>query len=164
MALERLKKHNTIPFLNISGTEVPQWARIGKSTVFDLVLNAQTEENNFIEDEMATTDVMRYAPSLAQELQCNKGDEAFDYLYDLFYNLPVGEDVKKKLLIVFAGNTGSADAPKFKAWNTTSTLILDHFDSVAEKIYFSFTITSIDRGSVTVSNGTPTFTTNTTNS
>lgn len=159
--LERLKKHNTIPFLNIGAAETPQWARIGKSTVFDLVLNAQTEENNFIEDEMATTDVTRYAPSLAQELQCNKGDEAFDYLYDMFFNLPTGEEVKKQLLVVFAGNVGSADAPKFKAWNTTSTLILDHFDSVAEKIYFSFSITNIARGEVTVSNGTPTFAANT---
>lgn len=156
--LTRLKKHNTIPFLDIGTNNTPQWARIGKSTVFDLVLNAQTEENNFIEDEMATTDVMRYAPSLAQELQCNKGDAAFDYLYDMFFNLPTGEDVKKKLLIVFAGNTGTEDAPKFKAWNTVSTLILDHFDSVAEKIYFSFTITSIERGTATVADGAPTFT------
>lgn len=155
--LERLKKHNTIPFLNIGTVDAPKWARIGKSTVFDLVLNAQTEENNFIEDEMATTDVTRYAPSLAQELQCNKGDEAFDHLYDLFYNLPTGENVKVPLLIVFAGNDGTADAPKFKAWNTTATLILDHFDSVAEKIYFSFTITKIERGSVTVTDGKPTF-------
>lgn len=156
--LERLKKHNTIPFLNVGTADVPKWARIGKSTVFDLVLNAQTEENNFIEDEMATTDVTRYAPSLAQELQSNKGDEAFDYLYNMFFNLPTGEDVKKKLLVVFAGNVGTADAPKFKAWDTVSTLILDHFDSVAEKIYFSFNITTITRGEVTVSNGTPTFT------
>lgn len=156
--LTRLKKHNTIPFLDIGTADSPVWARIGKSTVFDLVLNAQTEENNFIEDEMATTDVLRYAPSLAQELQCNKGDAAFDYLYDMFYNLPTGEDVKKKLLIVFAGDVGTDGSPKFNAWNTTSTLILDHFDSVAEKIYFSFTIASIERGEVTVADGVPTFT------
>lgn len=156
--LTRLKKHNTIPFLDIGASGTESWARIGKSTIFDLVLNAQTEENNFIEDEMATTDVMRYAPSLAQELQCNKGDAAFDYLYDMFFNLPTGEDVKKNLLIVFAGNTGTEDTPKFKAWKTKSTLILDHFDSVAEKIYFSFTITSIERGTATVASGKPTFT------
>jgi hypothetical protein len=160
--LTRLKKHNTIPFLDIGADGTETWARIGKSTVFDLVLNAQTEENNFIEDEMATTDVMRYAPSLAQELQCNKGDAAFDYLYDMFYNLPTGENVKKNLLIVFAGNIGTDDAPKFKAWKTVSTLILDHFDSVAEKIYFSFTITSIARGTATVADGKPAFTAETT--
>lgn len=156
--LTRLKKHNTIPFLNTGTSSSPDWARIGKSTVFDLVLNAQTEENNFIEDELATTDVLRYAPSLAQELQCNKGDDAFDYLYNLFFNLPTGEDVKKGLMVVFAGNVGTDAAPKFNAWNTISTLILDHFDSVAEKIYFSFTITSITKGTATVSDGVPTFT------
>jgi hypothetical protein len=156
--LVRLKKHNTIPFLNIGATGTPKWARIGKSTVFDLVLNAQTEENNFIEDEMATTDVTRYAPSLAQELQCNKGDEAFDYLYNLFFDLPTGEAVKKELLIVFAGDIGTAGTPKFKAWDTISTLILDHFDSVAEKIYFSFNIAKITKGEATVSSGVPTFT------
>lgn len=155
--LTRLKKHSTIPFLNIGTTGAKDWARIGKSTIFDLVLNAQTEENNFIEDEMATTDVMRYAPSLAQELQCNKGDAAFDYLYDMFYNLPTGENVKKNLLIVFAGDIGTEGSPKFKAWDTTATLILDHFDTVAEKIYFSFTITSINRGTVTLAEGKPTF-------
>lgn len=158
MSLERLKKFKTIPFLNISKTEVESWARIGKSTVFDLVLNAQTEDNDFIEDEMPTTEVMYYKPELSQELQCNKGDAAFDYLYDMFFNLPTGEDVKKNLLIVFAGNIGTEEAPKFNAWNTKSTLVLDHFDSVAEKIYFKFSITSIERGTATVTAGTPTFT------
>ena len=159
--LVRLKKSKTIPFLDIHTTgEVAEWARIGKSTVFDLVLNAKTEDNDFIENDMPTTDVMSYSPKLSQELQCNKGDPAFDYLYDMFFNLPTGEAVKKKLLIVFAGNTGTEKDPVFNAWNTVSTLILDHFDSVAEKIYFSFNIVTIDRGTATVSNGKPTFTTN----
>ena len=156
--LTRLKKHKTIPFLNISQTETPSWARIGKSTVFDLVLNAQTEDNNFIEDEMATTDITYYKPELAQELQANKGDSAFDYLYEMFYNLPTGEAVKKNLLIVFDGNEGTEENPEFKAWDTPSTLILDHFDSVAEKIYFKFNINSIRRGSCTVTDGKPVFT------
>lgn len=158
MALERLKKFNTIPFLDISKNEEAVWARIGKSTIFDLVLNAQTEENDFIENEMTTTDITSYKPELAQELQSNKGAPAFDYLYDMFYNLPTGEEVKKTLLVVFAGNIGTQEAPKFKAWKTTSTLILDHFDSVAEKIYFKFIIVKIERGTCTVVDGEPTFT------
>lgn len=158
MALERLKKFKTIPFLNISATDTADYARIGKSTIFDLVLNAQTEDSDFIEDEMPTTDITHYKPELAQELQCNKGDSAFDYLYDKFYNLPTGEDVKENLLIVFAGNIGTETAPKFKAWNTESTLILDHFDTVAEKIYFKFNINSIERGTATVTEGKPAYT------
>ena len=156
--LTRLKRHKTIPFLNISTTEAEDWARIGKSTVFDLVLNAQTEENDFIDSEMKTTDITSYKPELSQELQSNKGDAAFDYLYDMFFNLPTGEDVKKNLLIVFDGNQGTEEAPKFRAWNTKSTLILDHFDSVAEKIYFKFNVNSIVRGTATVTAGKPPFT------
>ena len=156
--LTRLKKHKTIPFLNTGDTGESVWARIGKSTIFDLVLNAQAEENDFIENEMPETDITYYKPELAQELQCNKGDAAFDYLYDMFFNLPTGEDVKKNLLIVFDGNTGTEDAPKFNAWNTQSTLILDHFDTAAEKIYFKFNINSIERGTATVADGKPTFT------
>lgn len=156
--MTRLKKHKTIPFLNIATTELPTWARIGKSTIFDLVLNAQTEENNFIENEMPEVDITYYKPELSQELQCNKGDAAFDYLYDMFFNLPTGEDVKKNMLIVFDGNQGTEETPKFRAWNTTATLILDHFDSVAEKIYFKFNINRIERGTCTVNDGTPTYT------
>ena len=156
--LTRLKKHKTIPFLNTEAAEAPTWARIGKSTVFDMVLNPQTEDNDFIEDEMPTTDVTHYKPELAQELQCNKGDAAFDYLYDMFYNLPTGENVKKNLLIIFDGNQGTEEAPKFRAWNTKSTLILDHIDTVAEKIYFKFNINSIERGTATVTDGKPDFT------
>lgn len=154
-SLTRLKKHKTIPFLNIAATGEPSWARIGKSTIFDLVLNAQTEDNDFIEDEMPTTDIKYYKPELAQELQCNKGDAAFDYLYDMFFNLPTGEDVKKNMLIVFAGNQGTDEEPVFRAWNTQSSLILEHFDAVAEKIYFKFNINSIERALVTVTDGKP---------
>lgn len=110
--MERLKKHKTIPFLNISTAEAAEYARIGKSTVFDLLLNAQTEENDFIESEMPEVDVLHYKPELSQELQCNKGDKAFDFLYDMFYSLPTGENVKKNLLIVFAGNIGTDETPK----------------------------------------------------
>ena len=150
--LKRLKRSRTIPFLNTATVSAPSWARIGKSTVFDLVLNAQTEENDFIETDMTTTDVMSYKPQLDQELQCNKGDAAFDYLYNLFYTLPTGEDVKKNLLIVF---DGEQEDGTFKAWNTEATLTLDHFDSVAEKIYFSFAINSITECMVKVVDGEP---------
>lgn len=76
----------------------------------------------------------------------------------MFFNLPTGEDVKKDVLIVFDGNNGTEEAPKFNAWKTASTLVLDHFDSVAEKIYFKFNINNITRGTCTVANGSPTFT------
>ena len=158
--MERLKKYHTIPFLNMESVDSPTWARIGKSTTFDLSVNAQTEENDFIESEMKETDVASYKPELPQELQTNKGDEAFDYIYEKFYNLPTGEGVREDLLIVFAGNIGTEEAPKFNAWRTNSTLILEHLDTVAEKIYFKLAINKIERGTVTITDKKPVFTAN----
>ena len=158
MQLQRLKKHRTMLFIDDKSKDAANWLRIGKSTVYDLVLNAQTEENNFIEDEMPSTDITNYKPEISQELQCNKGDPAFDYIYGMFYNLPTGEDVKIPALFVFDGNEGTEDAPEFKAWNTISTITLDHFDSVAEKIYFKLNINSIERGTVKVTAGNPVYT------
>lgn len=122
------------------------------------MLNAQTEENDFIEDEMATTEVMSYKPALDQELQCNKGDDAFDFVYEMFKSLPTGEEVKKNVLIVFAGATDVSGTETFDAWNTVATLTLDHLDTVAEKIYFSLSFNKIERGTATVAAGVPTFT------
>jgi len=146
-------------FLNTSSTETESWARIGRSTVFDLVMNAQTEENDFIEDEQTTTDIMSYKPQISEELQANKGDAAFDYIYEMFKSRPTGEAVKKDVLLVFAGNIGTEDSPKFDAWKCNATITLDHFDSVAEKVYFSIAINKITEGEATVtSGGVPSFT------
>ena len=58
--LTRLKKHKTIPFINIGTSAAPTWARIGKSTIFDLTLNANVVTSDFIEDEMPTDDITYY--------------------------------------------------------------------------------------------------------
>ena len=155
--LTRLKKYQTLLHLDTSATSTPSWARIGKSTVFDLVMNAQTEENDFIEDEQPSTDIMSYKPEIDEELQANKGDAAFDYLYEMMKSRPTGEDVKKSVLITFAGNTGTEQAPTFDGWLTESTITIDHFDSVAEKIYFKISINKVTPGTVTVTDGVPSF-------
>lgn len=155
--LERLKKNKSMVHINTSTSSSPLWARIGKSTVYNLEANAQTETNDFIEDEMATTEIMSYAPGMSQELQTNKGDAAFDFIYDMFYDLPTGEDVKKQVLFTFAGNVGSAEAPKFNGWLTECTITLVNLDTVAEKIYFNLTINKITRGEVTITEGVPSF-------
>ena len=155
MALTRLKKHKFIPYINVSTTSTPSWARIGKSTIFDLTLNANIVTSDFIEDEMPTDDVTYYKPTLPQELQTNAGDASFDFIYGMFKSLPTGEDIKKDVLIVFAG----ASSP-FDAWLTNSSVILKDLNSVDEKILFDLNINSITQGTVVIDadTGVPTFT------
>lgn len=156
--MERLKKHKTIPFLNVGTSSAESWARIGKSTIFELALNPNEVESNFIEDEMPTKDIDYYQPSLDQELQTNKGDAAFDFLYDMYYNLPTGEDLKKDFLLVFAGNIGTPDAPQFNAWKCEVTIVINTLNTVEEKITFTININKIERGTAVVAAGVPTFT------
>lgn len=155
MSLTRLKKHKFIPYINTGTHETPVWARIGKSTIFDLTLNANIVTSDFIEDEMPTDDVTYYKPTLPQELQTNAGDAAFDYIYTMFKSLPTGEDIKKEVLICFAGATSPVDA-----WRTNSSLILKDLNSVDEKILFDININKIDNGTVVFDEdtGAPTFT------
>lgn len=155
MALTRLKKHKFIPYINTGTHDAPVWARIGKSTIFDLTLNANIVTSDFIEDEMPTDDVTYYKPTLPQELQTNAGDASFDYIYEMFKALPTGEDIKKEILICFAGATSPVDA-----WLTNSSVILKDLNSVDEKILFDININKIENGTVTfnVETGAPTFT------
>lgn len=155
MALTRLKKHKFIPYINTGTHDAPVWARIGKSTIFDLTLNANIVTSDFIEDEMPTDDVTYYKPTLPQELQTNAGDASFDHIYEMFKALPTGEDIKKEILICFAGATSPVDA-----WLTNSSVILKDLNSVDEKILFDININKIENGTVTFNEetGEPTFT------
>ena len=107
---------------------------------------------------MPTDDATYYKPTLPQELQSNKGDACFDYLYDMFYNLPTGEEIKKSVLIVFAGGTTAGEVTTYKAWQTNSSIILKDFNTVDEKIIFDININSITKGTVVLADGVPTFT------
>ena len=155
MALTRLKKHKFIPYINTGTSSTPSWARIGRSTIFDLTLNANIVTSDFIEDEMPTDDVSYYKPTLPQELQTNAGDAAFDFIYEMFKSLPTGEDIKQEVLIVFAGT----ESP-FDAWKTNSSIILKDLNSVEEKILFDININKIADGTVAFDSttGAPTFT------
>lgn len=105
---------------------------------------------------MPTTDIDYYKPAIEQELQTNKGDKAFDYVYDMLYNLPTGEDLKKDMLFVFAGENSDSS---YNAWKCQVTLVVKNLNTVEEKIYFTVNINKITRGTATVSpSGEPTFT------
>ena len=95
-----------------------------------------------------------------------------DRKYDLyFYRVPAStyaaltadeerqvihlKDIKKEVLICFAGATSPVDA-----WLTNSSVILKDLNSVDEKILFDLNINKITDGTVTFNEetGTPTFT------
>lgn len=156
--LKRWTKEKSMIFIDTADDETPDWARIGKSTVYDLVLNANTVTEDFIEDEMPRDEVDYYKPEMSQELATYEGDKAFDYVWNMFYELPVGTELNKKILFVFPKNIGSDVGTKFQAWNTECAVILSNFNSVDKKVTFTLKINQIERGTATVTEGKPSFT------
>ena len=74
----------------------------------------------------------------------------------MLYNLPTGEDLKKDMLFVFAGENSDGS---FNAWKCQVTLVVKNLNTVEEKIYCIVNINQIVRGTATVSpSGEPTFT------
>ncbi|MEG1813465.1 MAG: hypothetical protein RR337_09225, partial [Clostridia bacterium] len=104
------EKRNTKLFLDFGTTGTPSWVRLGKSTVFDLAFNPETETFDFIEDEMPTELLKSYKPSMAQEIFLGEGDPAFDKLFELSRKRPVGSMAVIPALLVYpkAGTTGNS--------------------------------------------------------
>lgn len=162
MATTRLEKHLTPVFIdtsktiNGSGTWTPTWKRIRYSTIFALNMNPQTETRDYIADEAPTEEVIKNQPELPQESTTYEGDPAFDFLYELYKSRPVGSAVIVPVLICFGG--ASKDAWQVKQ----ATIIFGEFNTVDRKLSFTFKLGgTIEDGTYTISDGTPSFTAST---
>ena len=155
------KKFQTLLFVDITkitGTgSTPDWARIGKSTIFDLTMNPQMDDFDFIEDENPTSLLRNYQPSMSQELWTLEGDKAFDAMYEYMYDQPTGDDAILPVLIVFPKSRTTENT--FDAWQLTATVTTTNFNTVDEKILFDMNFNgTITKGTATVTGGVPSFT------
>lgn len=143
-----------------SGTWAPEWHRIEKSTIFDLSFNPQSTTEDYIAYETAIEEISGYQPELPQEIAMYRGDDIYDYIEDLVYNLQVGDALRVPVLLMFAPKlVGDALTGEIRAWQIKDArLLLSNFNSVDGKITFTLKLGgTYDRGTVTVSDGAPTF-------
>lgn len=158
-----LTKNLCIPFLATSGAGTQQspyvWAQIDKSTIFALNANPQSEDMDYICYETPVTVIDHYEPELPQEIVMNEGNPMYNFIFGLFYNLPVGTAAQVPLLICFP--TKSTTASDRKAWQITNcTLELGEMNTVDKKITFTLKLGGdITKGYYTITSGTPSFST-----
>lgn len=154
--MEKLKKHQFIPFLDVSGTVggtwKPVWKRIDLSTIFDLDPKPQTETMDYISQELPVEEVARYQPQLPQEVALYEGDAIYDFVFNLLYELPVGSGVQVPMLMCFGGSGK-------KAWQVKKcTLVLGSLNTVSGKLSFTLHLGGdIERGTYSVADGAPVF-------
>ena len=152
---EMVKKHKIAPFFK--GSE-GDWVRIKKSTAFDLNMNPETQDFDYISDEVATTEVMKYKPSLNQALTMYKGEPDYEFVFDKFYNLATGSDAQTEFLLVFFQEKNEAGS--YKAWKCNGVIAVENLNSVDSTLTFNLYINGgKTTGTVSVSaEGKPTFT------
>jgi hypothetical protein len=140
------------------------WVRICKSTAFDLALNPQTNDYDYIADEVPTTELDRYAPSLQQALTMYKGEPDFEAVKDRFYNLSVGSEAKLPVLIVYRYEPLDDDDPKvatvFLAQEApNASMVITNYNSVDSTLTFDLHFNGgIKKGYAEYEGGVPSFT------
>ena len=163
-----VKKHQIAPFLNkavgsngIVDKSTPDWMRICMSTAFDLNMNPETEDRDYICDENPTTELKNYKPSFNTPLVMHKNEPDYEFIFGKFFNQDTGDKAKSELLLVFFQEpVDSADTPThFKAWRVDCTIILNDLNSVDSTLSFDTNFAgTIKKGYVTISDGVPAFT------
>lgn len=159
MAETRLTKDQFIPFIDVSDTIngesawTPSWKRIDYSTIFSLNPNPQTSSKDYICYESAIEEIDSYKPELPQEIALYQGNAVYDFMFDKFYNLALGPEMRVPVLLCFGG-TGK------KAWQIKeATVTLGELNTVDGKLSFTLNLGgTYDKGTYAIASGVPTFT------
>ena len=154
-AMTKLTRDKFIPFLDTKKDltfATSTWKRIDYSTIFELTMGEQEEDMDYICYANAVTEINSNKPELPQEIACYEGNPIYDFMFQQFYDMPVGADVKVPFLMCFGG-TGK------KAWRCIATITSKVLNTVDGKITFSIKLGGdIEKGTYTISDGAPTFT------
>ena len=157
MPLVKLKKTDFIPFIDTSetinaGSWVPVWKRIDLSTIFSLNPNPQVQTMDYISYETPVDVVDGYQPELPQEIAIYQGNPVYDYVFELFHELPTGSAATVPVMICFGG-TGKL------AWQVqNATLVLGELNPVDGKLSFTLKLGGdITKGTYVITSGVPTF-------
>ena len=81
MALTTLNRSKSLIFMDTGdSTSSYTWTRIDKSTVFDLQLNAETVDYDFIDDDNTVTELDKYKPTMDQEIVTVEGNAMYEFM------------------------------------------------------------------------------------
>lgn len=160
-AMHKITKDKFIPFLDVLKSlalidgilkvDTPSWKRIDYSTIFELSAGEQEEDRDYICYASPVTDIDSNKPELPQEIAIYEGNPIYDFIFNEFYNLPVGDACKTGALLCFGGTAQ-------KAWQGIVTITEKTLNTVDGKITFTLKWGGdIDKGTYTITDGVPTF-------
>ena len=153
-----VRKYHVALFLNQGTSASPDWFRIKKSTDNTITMNATTQDYDFIADEIPTTILDKYKPSLSQPLTMIKGEPDYEYFFEKFFAQATGADAESEICIVFY-NAETATSGTYQAWKAPCLLVMDNMNPVEGTITCNISMNSeAVLGTATVTSGELTFT------
>lgn len=129
-----VKKHLIGLFLNTGTSAAPVWKRIKKSTALTITMNPETQDFDYIADESPTTELMKYKPTIDQDLTMYKGEEDYELVWPYFYEMRTGSDAHIECMVVFMQEGDSTNG--YAAWKTDSVLSVTDMNAVESKLNF----------------------------
>jgi hypothetical protein len=122
-------KYDVLFYANISSTQTPQWALIGKGvSSFDGASNPETEDVQYINEKTKTTTTKSLTPSYTMSMDVIHGDAFNDYMYEMA--LAQKTNQKVEICRVELKNPGSA-TNEYRAQKGTYGITVDSFDGGA---------------------------------
>ena len=86
-AMKKLTRNQYIPFLDTAKDltfAANTWKRIDYSTIFEMTMNEQEEDMDYICFENAVTEINSNQPELPQEIACYEGNPIYDFMFEQF--------------------------------------------------------------------------------
>ena len=138
-----------------SGTH--NWMRIKKSTVLTITQNPETEDFDYIADETKTTEIKAYAPSIDQDLAILPNEPDYEFFYKMYKSHPVSKDAHRTFLTVYLADGDNSTG--FYSEMQDAVVSFTDYNAVDGKINFTIRFCgTMTPGKTTVSDGTYTFT------
>lgn len=134
------------------------WARIDKSTIFELSFNPQEETYGYIDSANDATQVNSYQPELPQEIVLDSSNAIYSAMFDFAMKMPLGSDAVVPCLLVMPDENGKAVRGFLWSEAIVSPQTLNTVDGI-----LSFTLKlngAVTEGTVSSDGGEFTFTAN----
>lgn len=161
MSARLVKRPEIVAWLNTTPAGASEtWGLVGNGmTSGSYSYEASETSETYIVDENATTTIDNYNVSLDGEMKCLFGDEVYDYINGLRYNLAVGSDAVSQVLLVDKYDVNESNEYKAQKFNCSVSVSSYGGDGGATPtIGFKINVNGRpENGTVTLTAGKPTF-------
>ncbi len=163
--MEVVERYKKLAFLNITPVKGENtsydWAIVGRGIEeLEVTYNAQKKTTKYIIDKNATTRINGYQPSIDAEQIAYFGDECFDFVDDIRYNMKTGDEATTQILLV--DKYKEVSEGNFRAQVFDCTISINSDGGPADddsKVNYTIDINGDPiNGTVAIANGVPTFT------